>query len=328
VTETTPDLSVSIVTYNSQDCLEALFTSLASQEGLLWELFLVDNASTDGTPGILSQRGMGHVTTNAENAGFGRGHNQNGQRFRGRYLLFLNPDLELPPGLFAGLVRFLDNNPSIAIAGPKVLEGPSRTPFPPRRCYPGQMLMPAGPEPAASQPAWINGCCMAIRRCVFEDIGGFDPAYFLYFEEVDLCWRARRAGWQLGWLPEYEVLHYGRGSQRSISEYQQARELFAGAVLFWEKRYAERDQAAMLRVQVLAAQMLLAASKLLSSRWPRHQGLRQARLRARRDICREWLQRHGSGPWVLDSRCLRIAIRLARVAADWALSGRILFDDV
>jgi N-acetylglucosaminyl-diphospho-decaprenol L-rhamnosyltransferase len=326
--ETTPDLSVSIVTYNSQDCLETLFASLAAQEGVAWELFIVDNASTDRTPDILSQRGLGQVTKNARNAGFGRGHNQNGQRFRGRYLLFLNPDMELPPGLFTGLVRFLDNNPSIAIAGPKVLEGPSLSPFPPRLSYPGQMLMPVGPALAAGEPAWVNGCCLAIRRRVFEDIGAFDPDYFLYFEEVDLCWRARQAGLQLGWLPQFEVRHYGRGSQRNISEYEQARELFAGAVLFWEKRYTERDQAAMLRVQVLAAQLLLTASRLFKSRWPAYEGLRPARLQARRDICREWLVRHGFGPWSLDPRCLRIAMRLARVGADWALRRRFPFDDV
>src|SRR5262245_41814339 len=96
--ETVPDLSVSIVTYNSQDCLAKLFTSLEIQKGVDWELFFVDNASLDNSASILSERGLGEISKNKENVGFGRAHNQNIGRFRGRYLLVLNPDIELPPG--------------------------------------------------------------------------------------------------------------------------------------------------------------------------------------------------------------------------------------
>jgi GT2 family glycosyltransferase len=284
-----------------------------------WELFVVDNASTDHTPCILSKHGLGQVDRNAENIGFGRAHNQNAGRFRGRYLLFLNPDLELPADFFAGVVRYLDDTPSVAIAGPAILEGPSRIPFPPRHFFPGEMLMPLTPPLAPEQPAWLNGCCLAIRRSVFESLQGFDPAYFLYFEEVDFCWRARQAGWRLGWIPQFEVIHAGLGSQADISEYDQARRLFAGAMLFWKKRYAERDQVSMLRFQVFAAGILITASQFFGRRWFRHRGLRPDRLRARRDICREWLERNEYGVWTPDPRCLRIAARLTRFAAKWVL---------
>jgi glycosyltransferase involved in cell wall biosynthesis len=172
--EPSVDLSVSIVAFNSADSLPALFRSLAIQDGISWELFLVDNASTDRTAWIPSCFGAGNLTRNPENVGFGRAHNQKRDRFRGRYLLFLNPDLVVPRGFFSSLVKFLDENASIAIAGPTIVEGPDRVPFPPRRFYPGEAMLALEPGLERPELAWISGCCLAVRRTVFDSLGGFD----------------------------------------------------------------------------------------------------------------------------------------------------------
>jgi GT2 family glycosyltransferase len=315
------DLSVSIVTHNSQDHLAALFASLSEQEGVSWELFLVDNASTDQTGCMLSRCEIGQVTLNRENIGYGRAHNQNRAHFRGRHLLFLNPDVVLAPGLFRALVKVLDENPAIAIAGPMVLEGPERTPFPPRRFYPGEALLPLEPGLHRKEIAWLSGCCLAIRRTVFDALAGFDADYFLYYEDTDLCWRARRAGWRIGWLQQYEVLHHGCGSQAGISEYEQARTLFAAAIRFWEKRHSPRDLPSLLLFQVWSAQALLLTSKLHVNPWRYRRWCNRDRLRARRDICREWLRRHRYRQFALDFRWWRMVARQLRLLAEWLRRG-------
>jgi GT2 family glycosyltransferase len=322
----TCDLSVSIVTYNSADSLGPLLGSIAAQHGVSFELFIVDNASTDGTASILSQCGKAHITRNARNVGYGRAHNQNRARFRGRYLLFLNPDVILPRDLFSEMVGFLDRNPAIAIAGPMILEGTERRPFPPRRFYPGEALLPLEPGLDRKEPAWITGCCLAIDRNAFESLGGFDPDYFLYFEDTELCWRARRAGLRIGWVPRCEVLHSGRGSQSGLSEYEQASMLFTGATIFWEKRYSARDAASMFRYQASAAQMLLLGSRLFPDSWW-NGSLSRDRLRARRDVCRGWLTKRGRRLFPLDTRSWRIAARQLRLVAEWVRRGNLPVDD-
>ena len=190
-----PDLSVSMVTYNSARCLDGILESLAAQQGVRWELFVVDNASQDGTRAKLEH--FSNVTPNRMNVGYGAAHNQNLSRFCGRHVLFLNPDLTFSTGLFAGLTKFLDENPQVGITSPRVTEGQERIPFPPRRFYPGEGMVPLEPGLRRKEYAWISGCCLAIRRAVLEQVGGFDPDYFLYQEETDLCPRVRRAGYRI-----------------------------------------------------------------------------------------------------------------------------------
>jgi N-acetylglucosaminyl-diphospho-decaprenol L-rhamnosyltransferase len=204
------DLSVSMVTYNSASCLDGFLRSLARQEGVRWELLVVDNASQDGTPAKLER--LPNVTLNRTNVGYAAAHNQNLSRFHGRHVLFLNPDLTFSPDLFAGLVSFLDENPLVGVVGPRVLEGPERIPFPPRRFYPGEGMLALEPGLRRKEYAWLSGCCLAIRRAVLEQVRGFDPDYFLYQEETDLCLRVRRAGYRVACCPELEVEHVGQQS--------------------------------------------------------------------------------------------------------------------
>ena len=269
-----PDLSVSMVTYNSAPCLDGILESLAGQQGVRWKLFVVDNASQDGTRAKLEQ--LSNVTLNRTNVGFGAAHNQNLSRFRGRYVLFLNPDLTFSTDLFAGLTNFLDENPQVGIAGPRVLEGRDRIPFPPRRFYPGEGMVPLEPGLRRKEYAWISGCCLAIRRAALEQVGGFDPGYFLYQEETDLCLRVRRAGYRIAWCPELEVEHAGQQSQTEFSEYERARKLFEGTAQFLRKHYGTRQLNSMFRFQHLGTSTLLGVSRMLpKSAWLRARPFRR-----------------------------------------------------
>lgn len=322
----TPDLSVSVVTYNSAHCLDALFESLSIQRGVCWELFVVDNASTDGTTSRLGQLRAGNVTVNPANVGYGRAHNQNRRHFRGRHVLFLNPDVTFPAGLFAALVAFLDANPKAGVVGPAVLEGKDRAAFPPRRFYPGERTIPLEPGLRRNYYAWLSGCCLAIRRSVFEEVDGFDLDFFLYQEETDLCLRVRRAGYQIGWHPEWQVFHAHLQSQIGLPEYDQERHLLEGTVLFWQKHFSAEDLPNIVRFQYLRARAILA----LHGSFPgltKYRAFPRDRLRARRDLCREWLMRRGYRIFAPNLRFSRIILRQLHVAFEWARQGTFPVDD-
>jgi GT2 family glycosyltransferase len=322
----TPDLSVSVVTYNSAHCLEGLFDSLSKQHGVSWELFVVDNASADETPSRLAERMATSLTINQSNVGYGRGHNQNRPQFRGRYLLFLNPDVTFPEGLFASIVRFLDDNPTVGIVGPSILEGKDRAAFPPRRFYPGERTIALEPGLRRDYYAWVSGSCLAIRRDVFDVLGGFDPDFFLYQEETDLCFRVRRAGYKIAWCPEWQVFHARLQSQIDVPEYDQERRLLEGTILFWRKHFAAGDLPNIVRFQYFRA----IASLALHHRFPgltRRRAFPEDKLRARLDVFREWLIKGRYRLFVLNVSVMRIAFRQLRLAIEWARQGRFPVDD-
>jgi GT2 family glycosyltransferase len=321
-----PDLSVSVVTYNSAHCLDALFESLSNQLGVCWELFVVDNASADGTASWLEQRMVANVTVNSCNVGYGRAHNQNRPHFRGRHVLFLNPDVAFQAGLFAALVNFLDAHPKIGVVGPSVLEGKDCAAFPPRRFYPGERTIPLEPGLRREHYAWLSGCCLMIRRPVLEDVGGFDPDYFLYQEETDLCLRVRRTSYQIGWCPEWKVLHAQLQSQVGLPEYDQERHLLEGTVLFWQKHFSAADLPNIVRFQYLRARVILALHESLP--WlTKRRTFPRDRLQARRDLYREWLISRGYRIFALNLCSSRIAFRQLRIAIEWARTGAFPVDD-
>jgi GT2 family glycosyltransferase len=302
--------------------------SIRSQEGVRWELLIVDNCSSDGTQDVLRGIPEACVTFNSGNVGFGTAHNQNARRARGRHILFLNPDVSFGCGLFAGLTAALDQNTACAIAGPHVLEGSEqdRRSFPPRQFYPGEGVFPL--ESNREGYAWMSGCCLAMRRSVFEQVGGFDEGFFLYGEDTDLCLRTRQAGWRIAWLPQVEVLHSGRQSQSELSAYQRHRNLFRGVARFCEKHYAPPQTRSIMRVQFIAAS-LASALILLAGRSARGEDdpFHLQRLRARRDTAREWLAHHSVSPAPFDRHTPRILKRLTGLLVQGLREGRYPLDD-
>jgi GT2 family glycosyltransferase len=321
-----PDLSVSVVTYNSAHCLEGLFDSFSKQHGISWELFVVDNASTDETAQSIVERMTKNLTVNQYNVGYGRAHNQNRSNFRGRYVLFLNPDVTFPAGLFAAIVSFLDGNPNVGIVGPSILEGKDRALFPPRLFYPGERTIALEPGLRRDHYAWLSGSCLAIRRDVFNELGGFDPDFFLYQEETDLCLRVRRAGYRIGWCPEWQVLHAHLQSQGELRKYDQERNLLEGTLLFWRKHFAAADVPNMVRFQYFRAVASLALHQSFP-RFTKNRPFPEDKLRARRDAFREWLIKDRYRLFSFNVSLVRIAVRQLRLAIEWVRQGRFPVDD-
>lgn len=323
---TTPQLSVSIVTYNNEQCLPSLLDALRRQKGVRSEVLFFDNGSHDGTCERIRQSGIGELFASEENIGYSRAHNDNIARCRAQYVLMLNPDLQFGPELFAELLAYIEAHPEFAFVGPRILEGPSGKPFPPRRFYPGEGMIALEPGFERSEIAWLNGCCLMVRCGAFEKINGFDSDYFLYQSETDLCLRARRAGYRLGYSDGTVVHHLHRQSQRESSEYEYAVRLFEGSAVFWGKHYHPRDVLRMVRFQCWMSGILLMLRRGLAglSIAP---AISEARLRARRDVCQRILDvfpRDGFASAVLPGP---IAGRQLRLALEWIRQGRFPLDD-
>jgi GT2 family glycosyltransferase len=224
------DLSVIIVTYNPGDrVLDTLHSLPAGSETLSYEVVVVDNASTDGTPERIAHEHLPvQMIVNPDNRGFASANNQGLKRANGRYLLLLNPDVVVQAGALTRMAAFLEANPMAGVVGPRTLDGQGRVALTARaplsvatvlwqylgldRVCPYQVYghYRRACEQAAQpfEVGWAQGSCLMARREVYEQIGGLDEAFFLFAEEADWCERARSAGWQVWYLPDARVIHY------------------------------------------------------------------------------------------------------------------------
>ncbi len=293
-----PDISVSVVTYNSAEDLPGLLDSLRRQNGVSWELLVVDNASHDGTIDTLSRLAPeAHLIRNASNRGFGAAHNQNLPLCRGRCVVLLNPDLTLEDGALAALREYLDAHPNTAIVGPALLHDPLTRWLPPATEYPGEHLAVLPGRPLTAGIAWVSGACFAIRADVFRDLGGFDEDYFLYAEEVDLCYRATQTGWRIGYAAQPKVRHAGFGSQAGVSPLEREVRICHGREIFYRKHYPPELLPALHRAIVLESftkrSLLGLLRPLLPGQSERAHSWQQAEvsLSAQIQVSTEWLAR-------------------------------------
>ncbi|MDX6617987.1 MAG: hypothetical protein QOK36_373 [Gaiellales bacterium] len=241
------DVSVVIVSYESREllarCLEALAADAARAAST--EIIVVDQASRDGTAAWLAAEHPGvKLVALGENVGFGAGNNRGAERARGRWLLLLNNDAFVRPGAIDELVRFAEARPEIGAAGPRLLWPDGRLQrscrrFPTvfrlateflylRKLAPRSRILNgffygefAHDEP--SRVEWVTGACVLVRRELFERLDGFDEAFFLYSEEIDLLYRAAQAGAETWYDPAAEVVHVwgasaGRASALTLEE--------------------------------------------------------------------------------------------------------------
>jgi N-acetylglucosaminyl-diphospho-decaprenol L-rhamnosyltransferase len=230
-TETRAAVTAVVVSYNVaallERCLRSLRTAYAEM-GLDPDIVVVDNASTDGSPELVRRRFPGvSLVANERNAGFGAACNQ-GLGRAGEYVLFLNPDTELTPGALAALTARLRRTPRAALVGPRLVYPDGRA-QPSRRRFPSLavLLLESTPldwrlprlaplrhyryDAVGERPMpvdWLSGACLLGRTAALRQVGGFDPTFFLYFEEVDLCRRLAAYGWDTWYEPAAVVVHH------------------------------------------------------------------------------------------------------------------------
>jgi GT2 family glycosyltransferase len=277
-TVTRPDLSVVVVTHNGHElALRTLRSAMAHTGSASVEWFVVDCGSTDGTPESIAAAFPEVRVFRCPNVGFAAGNNVALPHTRGRYVLLLNPDVEMAEGTLGELVELLDERPEVGAASIVHLDGSGRLLFSMRR-FPtplrklGEALALERWTPLKTRqevdtcadhyrderPAdWVVGAFMVVRREALEQVGPLDERFFLYAEEKDWCYRIRQAGWDIRHLPGLAMVHLGsgRGRPELVAQLSYSKLLFA-------KKHLGRVHALGFRLALLAGHALRAAAAL------------------------------------------------------------------
>ena len=232
---------VVVVTWNSSSVLPAFLSSLRTATSSPYDVVVVDNASPSGAPA-----GDFTLIESGGNLGYGKGANLGASGFDGQVLVIANPDVSWEPESLDELLKALERWPSAGCLGPAIrtqdgLLYPSARAFPSLGRGLGHAVFgpwwPSNPwtrsyrsevgSPVEGPTGWLSGSLMVIRRAAWEQVGGFDPKYFMYCEDVDLCRRLAEAGWQNVYVPSAVITHVGGHStagrpRRMLREHHRA----------------------------------------------------------------------------------------------------------
>jgi GT2 family glycosyltransferase len=248
-------LSIVIVSWNTRDllacCLRSLHDFPLSDK---FEIWVVDNNSSDHSVDMVKdQFPQVKIIENKQNQGFAHGNNQAIRKSSGKYVMLLNPDTEVKPGTLDALVNFLEEESQAAAAGAKLVspDGGLQSSCHPELTLPREMWrlfhldtlhrygtynMHKWDPKMPRQVDVLQGAALVLRSEALEQVGLLDEDYFMYTEEVDLCFRLRKAGWRLYWIPEAEVLHYGGQSTKLVAE-KMFLALYESRLKFFRKHY-------------------------------------------------------------------------------------------
>lgn len=250
-----PKVSICIVSWNTRDLLDACAASIAKHTTVPHEVIVVDNASADGTVEMLRERHP-HVRVIASdrNLGFVLGNNVAAREARGEHVMLLNPDTVLVTDVLRGLVAVLESDPKIGIVGPKLLNADgsvqptcaARLPTPWNEFTSLLFLHRIAPRlfPDRELSSWdhmddrdvesISGACMLLRKSLWDSLGGFDEAVFMYAEDLDICRRVGASGLRLRYVAGESVYHYegASSSQRKESFFSLLAQMSSNAWYF------------------------------------------------------------------------------------------------
>ncbi|MBI5326081.1 MAG: glycosyltransferase [Ignavibacteriae bacterium] len=258
---TSKDISVIIVNYNVKDflfqCLKSVekASDLVRKSGFTTEIIVVDNNSTDGSIDYLLQNFPNvNFISLSDNLGFGKANNIGVEKSSGKYLLILNPDTVIEEDNLLKMFNYMESNPEIGAAGCKVLNSDGSFQLSCRRGLPTpwasfsklfglQKLFPKSKffgkynltYRSIDETYYIDiliGAYMFVKREAFESVGGFDEIYFMYGEDIDLCYSIQRKGWKISYFHETSIIHYkGESTRRSsikeLYHFYNAMEIFS-----------------------------------------------------------------------------------------------------
>jgi GT2 family glycosyltransferase len=242
--------SVIVLAWNGAAYLEPCLLAVLAQDYADFEVIVVDNASTDGSAELVAERFPEvRLIRNAHNLGFSGGNNVGLQAATGDVMVVLNQDTVVQPGWLAALVGAFED-PAVGLAGCKILYPDGKTiqhaggyllwPIAEGKHY-GIGELDRGQYDQAREVEYLTGAAMAIRRTVFERVGGFDEQFFPgYYEDGDLCLRARQAGFKVVYWPT-AVVHHHEGGSYSQDPYKQHRLIFRNQVRFIFKHSSTDD---------------------------------------------------------------------------------------
>jgi hypothetical protein len=265
-----PDVSLIVVSHNTRGHLERCLSEL----GKAHEVIVVDTGSTDGTQDLVADRfPHARLLALAANPGYGAALNAGMELASGRHLVVMNDDTWPLPHAVERLVEFADDEPSVGVVGPRLLN-PDRTLQPSVRGFPTlwrlateylflRWLAPhsrvlnafygSGFDHSSRREAdFVVGAVMLLRRQLLDEIGGFDASFFMFNEEVDLCYRARKAGWSVVFWPGAEFVHVGGSSTTAVWPRMYYREQLRSHVRFLAKHNGLREAERARKLLVVA----------------------------------------------------------------------------
>lgn len=273
-----PDVSIIIVSWNTRELLLGCLQSLPAAVGnLRADVWVADNGSTDGSLAAVHARfPLVRLIQNNSNPGFAAANNQAIAASTGRYALLLNSDTIAWPASIEQLVRFADGKPTTGVVGARLLnpDGSFQASFADFPSLRSELLSVTGIGPRlfgrwypnygprrsqiARRVDWIQGACMLARRSAIEQAGPMDEQFFMYNEEIDWCMQMWRAGWEVWYLPEARITHYGGQSTRQV-RHAMVQALYRSKVRFFRKHYGHASAIALQSafVTVLRAKWLI-----------------------------------------------------------------------
>ncbi|MCY1138198.1 glycosyltransferase family 2 protein [Actinoplanes sp. Pm04-4] len=279
---TRPDVSVVIVSYNTRELtLDGLKKLFDSRTGAVdFDVTVVDNASTDGSADAIAEAfPEANLLRLNENVGWGRGINRGVMASTGRYVLFLNPDAAPVGHPVDELFRFAEQHPRNGIYTGRTLHADGTDDMyccwdlPSLRSYVGFATglgsvigwfnperLPAYDRQSVREVPAVSGCCMLVERDLFERLGGFDPVFFLYSDDIDLCTRAAALGARPVVVPSAAVTHIGGAS--SSSEGQRVR-ILRGKATYVRRHWSPAKARAGVGLLTAGVGLRAAASAVL-----------------------------------------------------------------
>lgn len=249
-----PKVVISVVSFNTKNYLESCIKDLKSQKtDAHLEIWVLDNNSEDGSSDMVAEKFPEvELIRSDKNLGFAKGQNEILEKAKGDYYLLVNPDTQIPEDAIEKMVNFSEDHPGCGILGPK-LAG-----------FDGKINQNGGDLPVdlallswlfnleffgiktnfhrkdpryyekPREAGWVGGTFMLIKREVLEQAGFFNPGYFMYVEDVDLCYRVKQKGFKIMINPEVEVKHKSGASSKDPKFYQWKNE-FQNLILFYRE---------------------------------------------------------------------------------------------
>ncbi|HEX6488093.1 MAG TPA: glycosyltransferase family 2 protein [Candidatus Dormibacteraeota bacterium] len=256
-----PLVSALVVSYNVRELLLETLEALFEGADLPLEAIVVDNASKDGSADAVANRyPEAKVIRLDKNVGFGRANNMGLQRCRGRFVLLLNPDVLLAPGSLAKMADFMLVRPDVGAVGPRLRRPDDSLDRAARRAFPTpatafyrftglNRLFPKSRRFNRYNLGYLDqestheidagtAACLLVRRAAIDRVGLFDPDYFMYGEDLDLCFRLKTAGWKIFYLPTADAVHV-KGAATRQAALRMLFEFHRAMWTFHHKHYAE-----------------------------------------------------------------------------------------
>ena len=276
-------LSIIILNYNTKDITLKCIESVVSQykkdlKNAEVELLVADNGSKDGSAErIKASKFISFLTLleNEENLGFTKGNNRAAKYAKGRHLLFLNSDTYIKDQGFLKITDFLNSNPKVGIVGGKLTNNDGSLQRSAGKFYNlfNILLMLLGMERIGfvrSSPSrisrvdWVSGACLMIRRDLFEKLSGFDENYFMYMEDMDLCFRAKNRGFLTYFYPDVKLIHIQLGSSNRTFA---IKNIYKGLLYFYMKHGNFLSYSIVKSMLYLKAFLLVIIGRIINNRY-------------------------------------------------------------